>query len=69
MVPRARLLDEAAEIAAKIATLPLARVRQLKRVIQRATDLDTAMRLETDETIAAFLDPDTARRIAGFGTR
>ena len=44
-------------------------MRQLKRVIQRATDLDTAMRLETDETIAAFLDPDTARRIAGFGTR
>ena len=69
VVPRARLLDEATEIAVKIATLPLARVRQLKRVIQRATDLDTAMRLETDETIAAFLDPDTARRIAGFGTR
>ena len=69
VVPRPRLLAEAAEIAAKIASLPLARVRQLKRVIQRATDLDTAMRLETDETIAAFLDPDTARRIAGFGTR
>lgn len=69
VVPRGRLLDEATEIAGKIATLPVDRVRQLKRVIQRATDLDTAMRLETDETIAAFLDPDTARRIAGFGTR
>lgn len=69
VVPRARMLDETTGIAARIATLPLARVRQLKRVIQRATDLDTAMRLETDETIAAFLDPDTARRIAGFGTR
>lgn len=69
VVPRERMLSEATEIATRIASLPLARVRQLKRVIQRATDLDTAMRLETDETIAAFLDPDTARRIAGFGKR
>ena len=69
VVPRERLLDEATEIARKIASLPVDRVRQLKRVIQRATDLDTAMRLETDETVAAFLDPDTARRITGFGKR
>ncbi|MSP48339.1 MAG: enoyl-CoA hydratase/isomerase family protein [Alphaproteobacteria bacterium] len=69
VVPRGRLLDEATEMAAKIAALPVARVRELKRAIQCATNLDTAMTLETEATIAAFLDPDTARRIAGFGRR
>lgn len=69
VVPRDRLDAEARAIADSIASLPIARVRALKRIIQRATDLDTAMRLETAETIAAFLDPETARRIAGFGRR
>ncbi len=69
VVPRDRMDAEATAIAEAISSLPVARVRALKRIIQRATDLDTAMRLETAETIAAFLDPDTARRIARFGQR
>jgi len=69
IVPRERLLDEATKIAEKIASLPPVRVRALKRAIQGATDIDTAMRIETDETIAAFLDPDTAHRIAGFAKK
>lgn len=69
VVARGRLMDEATEIARKISTLPVARVRALKRVIQRATDIDTAMTMETAETIAAFLDPEAARRIGQFGNR
>jgi enoyl-CoA hydratase/carnithine racemase len=65
VVPKERLLDETAAIAEKIASLPVAHVRALKRVIHRATDLDAAMRMETDKTIIAFLDPDTPRRISG----
>jgi len=69
VVTRDRLAAEATVVADTIAALPVARVRALKRIVQRAIDLDTAMRLETEETVAAFLDPDTARRIAGFGKR
>lgn len=65
VVPKERLLDEAAAVAEKIASLPVAHVRALKRVVHRATDLASAMRMETDKTIAAFLDPDTPRRIGG----
>jgi enoyl-CoA hydratase/carnithine racemase len=69
VVPRARLLDETTAMARTIAALPAARVRALKRVIRRAADLDTAMAAETEETVAAFLDPEAARRIAGFANR
>ena len=67
VVPRDRTVAEATAMADAIAALPAARVRALKRIVHRATDIETAMKLETEETVAAFLDPDTARRISGFG--
>lgn len=68
-VPEDALMDAAMATAKRIAALPPAQVRDLKRVINRACSLDVegAMALETDATIRGFRDPETARRIAAFG--
>jgi len=68
-VAEARLRDEARAVAARIANLPPAQVRDLKRALARAggLDIEGAMALETDATVAAFTDPAAAERIAGFG--
>lgn len=63
------LLDEARAVAARIAGLPPAQVRDLKRALNRAggLDIEGAMALETRATIDAFTGPAAAERIAGFG--
>jgi enoyl-CoA hydratase/carnithine racemase len=68
VVPEADLMNETMAIAERIADLPELAVRDLKRVINRACDLDVeaAMKLETDATVRGFLDPETAQRISGF---
>ena len=65
-VPEADLFATAAETARRVAALPGARVRDLKRVVNRAAwlDLEGAMALETDATVAGFLDPETPALIA-----
>lgn len=69
VVPDERLFEEARDVAARLAALPTRQVRDLKRVINRACHLDAegAMALETEATVRAILDPDTAERVAAFG--
>ena len=61
-------MKETLAMAARIAELPELAVSDLKRVINRACDLDVeaAMKLETDATVRGFLDPSTAERISKF---
>jgi hypothetical protein len=41
----------------------------MKRVLNQtaSTDLDAALRLETEATVAGFLDPETTRLLKDFG--
>jgi enoyl-CoA hydratase/carnithine racemase len=63
-----RLMDEANAVAAKLSELPTLSVRAMKRVLNQsaACDLGTALRLETEATIAGFLDPETTRLLKDF---
>ncbi len=69
VVPDGRLLEEAQEVARRIAELPAEPLADMKRVLRRVAsgDLEAALALETEATIRAFLDPGTSERIAGFG--
>jgi enoyl-CoA hydratase/carnithine racemase len=71
VVPDDRLFDEARAVAERIASLPRKQASDLKRVINRACHLDVegAMALETDATVRAILDPETAERVGAFGER
>jgi len=63
-----RLLDEARAVAARLSDLPPLSVRAMKRVLNRcaSNDLAVALELETEATIAGFLDPETTRRLKDF---
>ncbi len=65
----AALFAEAEATARRIAALPANQAQDFKRVINRACHLDAegAMALETDATVRSFRDPETQKRIAGFG--
>jgi enoyl-CoA hydratase/carnithine racemase len=69
VVPDTELMSEALGLAKRIASLPTGPVRDLRRILARRSGegLDAAMAAETDATVRGFLDPETARRIAGFG--
>jgi enoyl-CoA hydratase/carnithine racemase len=58
--------SEALALARRIAALPAGPVRDLRRILADHATLDAAMAAETDATVRGFLDPATARRIAGF---
>jgi len=62
------LREEARAVAAELAALPPLAVHAMKRVLNRsaAADLQRAMALETDATVAGFLDPETTRRLREF---
>lgn len=68
VVPDAALRDEAGKVAAQLAALPPLSVRAMKRVLNQATagGLRRAMELETDATVAGFLDPETTRLLKAF---
>lgn len=68
VVEDARLMDCATETARKLAALPPLSVRAMKRVLTQAAvpDLHRALQLETDATVAGFLDPETTRRLKDF---
>ena len=69
VVPDDEAFATAHETAARIAALPQAAVRDLKRVLNRAGSLDVegALALETEATVRRFLDPETAARVKRFG--
>jgi enoyl-CoA hydratase/carnithine racemase len=69
VVDDAALLPTAGDLARRLATLPRERVRDLRRILARREGggLEAAMAAETRATVAGFLDPETARRVAKFG--
>jgi enoyl-CoA hydratase/carnithine racemase len=68
VVPDERLLAEAQSVAEKLSELPPLAIRAMKRVLNQgvARDITTALRLETEATVAGFLDPETTRRLKDF---
>lgn len=67
-VPDQELMKSAQETARRLANLPPLSVRAMKRVLNATalTDLRRAMDLETEATIAGFMDPETTRRLRDF---
>ncbi len=68
VVPDAALHDEAMAVARKLASLPPLAVRAMKRTLNltACTDMHRALQLETDATVAGFLDPETTRLLKDF---
>jgi enoyl-CoA hydratase/carnithine racemase len=68
VVPDAELRAEAGAVAERLAVLPPLSVRAMKRVLNHATHgaIRTALDLETEATVACFLDPETTRRMTAF---
>ncbi|MCO5147158.1 MAG: enoyl-CoA hydratase/isomerase family protein [Aquamicrobium sp.] len=68
VVPDAALQDEALALARRLAALPALSVRAMKRTLNAtaASDIHRALALETDATVAGFLDPETTRRLKAF---
>jgi len=62
------LIREAQLVAAKLAALPPLSVRAMKRVLNHsaASNIDSAIRNETEATVAGFLDPETTERLKRF---
>ncbi|MCC5992711.1 MAG: enoyl-CoA hydratase/isomerase family protein [Rhodobacteraceae bacterium] len=68
VVPDAALHDEATAVARKLASLPPLAVRAMKRTLNltACTDMNRALQLEADATVAGFLDPETTRLLQDF---
>jgi len=68
VVPDATLLDEARAVARQLAGLPTLSVRAMKRTLNAtaASNLHRALALETDATVAGFMDPETTRLLKAF---
>lgn len=68
VVPDAGLIDAARETAERLADLPTLSVRAMKRALNAgaSTDLKRALDLETEATVAGFMDPETTRLLSSF---
>lgn len=68
VVEDADLLHEAHKVAETLASLPILSVRAMKRVLNQTTAgaLRQALDLETEATVAGFLDPETTRLLKAF---
>lgn len=68
VVPDAELMEEARKVAEDLSALPSLSVRAMKRVLNAAAmpDLHRALQLETDATVAGFMDPETTRLLKAF---
>lgn len=68
VVPDAALQKDAMAVAHQLAALPPLAVRAMKRTLNltASTDLNRAIQLETDATIAGFQDPETTRLLKDF---
>lgn len=62
------LIEEAHGVAKRLSELPILSVRAMKRVLNQSasSDLNLALHLETEATIAGFLDPETTRLLKDF---
>ena len=69
VVPDEDLMANAHDVAARLAQLPSLAVGAMRRVLNRtaSSDVATALRLETEATVAGFLDPETTRLLKDFG--
>ena len=69
VVPDDELQAAAHDVASRLAELPSPAASAMKRVLNQtaSTDLRASLRLETDATIAGFLDPETTRLLKAFG--
>ena len=68
VAPDAQLMDQARATAQRLADLPPLSVRAMKRVLNAgaSTDLRRALDLETEATVAGFMDPETTRLLSAF---
>ncbi len=68
VVPDADLMNEALGTARRLAAAPPLSVRAMKRVLNAVAmaDLNRALQLETDATVAGFMDPETTERLKDF---
>jgi enoyl-CoA hydratase/carnithine racemase len=68
VVPDDELLAEAEAVAKQLAALPTLSTRAMKRVLNQAISggLQHTLSLETEATVAAFLDPETTRLLKDF---
>ncbi|MEL0034106.1 MAG: enoyl-CoA hydratase/isomerase family protein [Paracoccaceae bacterium] len=68
VVPDDELLREAEVVASQLAALPTLSTRAMKRVLNQAIagGLQQALNLETEATVAGFLDPETTRLLKDF---
>lgn len=68
VVPDKELMLAATETATRLAQLPPLAVRAMKRVLNAASvpDIHRALQLETDATVAGFMDPETTRLLSAF---
>jgi enoyl-CoA hydratase/carnithine racemase len=68
VVPDEALRADAERTATRLAALPPLSVRAMKRVLTHASAgaLRTALQLETEATVAGFLDPETTRLLKAF---
>ncbi|UWQ93885.1 enoyl-CoA hydratase/isomerase family protein (plasmid) [Rhodobacteraceae bacterium M382] len=62
------LMQTAHQTAERLANLPILSVRAMKRVLNASasTDLNRALALETEATIAGFMDPTTTELLSAF---
>ncbi len=70
VVPDPEVEPEARALARRLAALPAASLRRMKLALARVSSdsLDRALALETDATVAGFLDPAATRRLTAFRT-
>lgn len=68
VVPDDALMAQAVEVAERLSALPQLAVRAMKRVLNGAglCDLNRALALETEATVAGFMDPETTRLLKDF---
>jgi enoyl-CoA hydratase/carnithine racemase len=62
------LMEEAHAVATRLSLLPPLSVRAMKRVLNQSasSNLNRALQLETEATVAGFLDPETTDRLKDF---
>jgi len=70
VVPDETLMDEALAVASQLADLPQQAVQLMKRALNdtAVTDIERALSIETDATVAGFLNPETTDRLLSFGS-
>ncbi len=62
------LIEEATSVASKLADMPCLSIQAMKKVLNRNSmvDMNAAMQLETEATVAGFLDPLTTKLLKAF---